>query len=218
MASLADYKKKRRFEKTPEPPPEEKSSEFGRMFVVQKHRASHLHYDLRLESDGVLKSWAVPKGPSANPSVKRLARAVEDHPLDYAQFEGVIPAGEYGGGTVMVWDRGTYETADGSFSDALAKGEIKFSLRGKRLKGAWVLVRTTGRNWLLIKRRDRYASEVDLTIVKPTSVLTGRTLAEIARDEGGDVEKAATADPEDVPGRYQVRRRANARRAGRSRG
>src|SRR3989449_9719884 len=128
---LAEYKKKRRFNKTPEPGPEKKSSEFGNIFVVQKHRATQLHYDFRLEADGVLLSWAVPKGPSMDPNVKRLAMHVEDHPVDYAKFEGVIPEGEYGGGTVMVWDLGTYkpENAD-DVGSSLRKGELKFSLNG----------------------------------------------------------------------------------------
>src|SRR5262252_3421300 len=131
---LAEYKKKRRFNKTPEPGPEEKTSEFGNLFVVQKHRASNLHYDFRLEADGVLKSWAVPKGLSPNPAVKRLAMSVEDHPLDYADFEGVIPEGEYGGGTVMVWDEGTYELESGEdVKSAIRKGELKVRLKGKKL-------------------------------------------------------------------------------------
>src|SRR5260370_2328941 len=143
MASLTDYKKKRRFTKTPEPGPEKKSSEFGRIFVVQKHRATQLHYDFRLESQGVLKSWAVPKGPSLDPNVKRMAVHVEDHPVDYANFEGVIPAGEYGGGTVMGWDFGIYAPQDTqNLSRSIAKGELKFTLLGKKLKRSFVLVRT----------------------------------------------------------------------------
>ncbi|SRR6266508_1622375 len=196
MRSLKEYQRKRRFTKTAEPIPQRKESRTGRTFVVQKHRAGHLHYDLRLEADGVLKSWAVPKGPSLDPSVKRLAMAVEDHPVDYAKFEGVIPEGEYGGGTVMVWDRGKYRpegTED--VSGALRKGELKFTLNGKKLKGSWVLVHTRHRQWLLIKHRDRYASTKDVTLTAPKSVLTGRVLQEIAADEGGNVEKAATGDP-----------------------
>jgi bifunctional non-homologous end joining protein LigD len=164
--------------------------------VVQKHRASALHYDFRLEAGRVLVSWAVPKGPSLDPKDKRLAMAVEDHPLDYARFEGVIPEGEYGGGTVMVWDIGTYELEDGETLDAaLRRGRIVFTLRGRKLKGGWALVRTSGRRWLLMKRRDRSASTTNVTIAKPRSVLTRRLLAGIARDEGGDVAKAATGDP-----------------------
>ena len=164
--------------------------------MVQKHRASALHYDFRLEAGGVLVSWAVPKGPSLDPKVKRLAMAVEDHPLDYARFEGVIPEGEYGGGTVMVWDIGTYELeGDESFDEALREGRIVFTLNGKKLKGGWVLVRTRGRQWLLMKRKDRDASTLDVIRAKPRSVLTRRLLAGIARDEGGDGAKAATGDP-----------------------
>lgn len=165
--------------------------------MVQKHRASALHYDFRLEAGGVLVSWAVPKGPSLDPSVKRLAMAVEDHPLGYARFEGVIPEAEYGGGTVMVWDIGTYRLEDDEiFDEAMRKGRLVFTLSGKKLKGGWVLVRTRGRQWLLMKRKDRYASStVDIAKTKPRSVLTRRLLAGIARDEGGDVAKAATGDP-----------------------
>ena len=193
--SLRGYKRKRDFATTPEPQGGKRKS-VERLFVVQKHRASALHYDFRLEAGGVLVSWAVPKGPSLDPKVKRLAMAVEDHPLDYARFEGVIPEGEYGGGTVMVWDIGTYELEDAeTFDEALRRGRIVFNLHGKKLKGGWVLVRTRGRQWLLMKRTDRSASSVDITTAKPRSVLTRRLLAGIARDEGGDIAKAATGDP-----------------------
>ena len=198
MEPLKEYQQKRRFTKTAEPAPKKKSSRSGKLFVVQKHRASHLHYDLRLEMDGVLKSWAVPKGPSLDPTVRRLAMAVEDHPIDYADFEGIIPEGEYGGGTVMVWDRGTY-SPEGDLAAGLSKGELKFTLQGVKLKGSWVLVRTKGRQWLLIKHRDQYASTADITLSEPRSVITQRTLAEIAEDEGGDVAKAATGDPLVLP-------------------
>jgi bifunctional non-homologous end joining protein LigD len=206
--ALTEYKKKRKFDKTPEPGPETKRTRTGRMFVIQKHRATALHYDFRLEVDGVLKSWAVPKGPSLDPSVRRLAMQVEDHPVDYAKFEGVIPEGEYGGGTVMVWDYGTYkaeETKD--VSQALRKGELKFSLNGKKLKGSWVLVRTRDRQWLLIKHRDYYTTTEDVTELAPASILTRRTLAEIAEDEGGNIKKAATGDPKKIPPRSGVKRR-----------
>src|SRR5437870_6002015 len=208
MASLADYKKKRHFKKTPEPGPDKKTSDTGRLFVIQKHRASHLHYDFRLEADGVLKSWAVPKGPSLDPTVKRLAMQVEDHPVDYANFEGVIPEGEYGGGTVMVWDQGVYAPEDArSVSQALAKGELKFVLLGKKLKGSFVLVRTRDRQWLLIKHKDEYASDEEIAETAPFSVVTKRTLAEIAEDEGGNVRKASTGDPKKLPRRTGTKRR-----------
>ncbi len=214
MTSLTDYKKKRRFDKTPEPGPEKKRTKTGRLFVVQKHRATQLHYDFRLEVDGVLKSWAVPKGPSLDPAVRRLAMQVEDHPVDYAKFEGVIPEGEYGGGTVMVWDYGTYEPENSdNVGDALRKGELKFSLNGKKLKGSWVLVRTRERQWLLMKHRDYYTTEEDVTEVAPVSILTRRTLAEIAEDEGGNVKKAATGDPRKIPHRTGIKRRKKGQKA-----
>ncbi len=207
--ALTEYKKKRKFDKTPEPGPETKRTKSGRMFVIQKHRATALHYDFRLEADGVLKSWAVPKGPSLDPKVKRLAMQVEDHPVDYAKFEGVIPEGEYGGGTVMVWDYGTYKPEDTTnVSEALRKGELKFSLNGKKLKGSWVLVRTRERQWLLLKHRDYYTTEEEVTELAPVSILTRRSLAEIAEDEGGNVKKAATGDPKKIPARTGVKRRS----------
>jgi bifunctional non-homologous end joining protein LigD len=204
LMKLKEYRKKRHFDVSPEPqgeiePPKKKSAQL--IYVVQKHRASHLHYDFRLEWNGTLLSWAVPKGPSLDPSVKRLAMKVEDHPIEYANFEGIIPKGEYGGGTVMVWDRGTWEPEVEDVDAALRKGELKFTLHGKKLRGSWVLVRTRGygsrsdRSWLLIKHRDAYASKEDITIEAPRSVVSNRLLAEIARDEGGDVEEAATGDP-----------------------
>jgi len=208
LDSLKDYKKKRRFTKTPEPGPEKKSTRTGRLFVVQKHRATRLHYDFRLEADGVLKSWAVPKGPSLDPTIKRMAVHVEDHPVDYAKFEGVIPEGEYGGGTVMVWDYGTYEPENGDVTAAIKKGELKFTLKGKKLLGSWALVRTgPDRQWLLIKHRDYYTTDMEVTELAPVSIFTRRTLAEIAEDEGGDIRKAATGDPKKVPARTGVKRR-----------
>lgn len=203
--SLETYRRKRRFSVTPEPSGEKKPTRKRGpklIFVVHKHRASHLHYDFRLEWKGVLLSWAVPKGPSLDPSVKRLATQVEDHPIDYAPFEGVIPEGEYGGGTVMLWDKGTWEPETDDPGGGLAKGELKFTLHGKKLKGSWVLVRTRGfgskpsrLSWLLIKHRDRFASTEDITETQPYSVASRRLLAGIARDGGGDVAKAATGDP-----------------------
>jgi bifunctional non-homologous end joining protein LigD len=203
--SLVKYREKRDFERTSEPSGETKAGKAAKrslIFVVQKHRASQLHYDFRLEFHGVLLSWAVPKGPSLDPSTKRLAMQVEDHPIDYASFEGVIPEGEYGGGTVMVWDKGTWTAESEDVAAALKKGDLKFNLQGKKLHGSWVLVRTRGfgsskadRSWLLIKHRDRFSSSKDITAEKPRSAVTGRLLSDIAREEGGDVEKASTGDP-----------------------
>ena len=164
--------------------------------MVQKHRATALHYDFRLEIGEAMPSWAVPKGPSLDPSQKRLAMQVEDHPLEYAGFEGVIPKGEYGGGTVMIWDEGTYEMLeDVDPTIALRRGELRFVLHGRKLKGRWTLVRTGPQRWLLIKGRDTYARTTDITLTRARSVRTKRLLAQIARDEGGNVEKAATGDP-----------------------
>jgi bifunctional non-homologous end joining protein LigD len=181
---LAEYKAKRDFSKTPEPSGAKGSAgaagpkdPSGRFFGVQKHLASHLHYDFRLEHAGVLLSWAVPKGPSLNTKDKRLAMRTEDHPFDYGEFEGVIPEG-YGAGIVMLWDKGTWEPEPGyeDVDKALAKGELKFRLDGAKLKGGWVLVRTGGRDgrsdrtWLLIKHRDDWAGPVDVAKKFPLSI------------------------------------------------
>jgi bifunctional non-homologous end joining protein LigD len=191
---LAEYRQKRDFSRTAEPKGGPRKRGRKLAYVIQKHAASHLHYDLRLELDGVMKSWAVPKGPSLDPAVKRLAMEVEDHPIEYNRFEGTIPKGEYGGGTVMVWDRGTYTYGgddDGDPEEALrrgfGKGDFKFVLDGKRLKGSWVLVRTRRGDprrpqWLLIKHRDAAAEpDSEVTEEYQTSAATGRTMEEIAR-------------------------------------
>lgn len=191
--SLEKYRQKRTFTKTPEPTGG-KSEDQALHFVVQKHDASHLHYDFRLEMRGVLKSWAVPKGPSMDPAVKRLAMMVEDHPYNYKDFEGIIPEGNYGAGTVMVWDEGTYEPAEQDHADKkqqtkdllhqLHSGKLKFVLRGKKLKGSFALVKASGRGenaWLLMKVKDRYASETDVT-TKNKSVISGKTIEQIAKN------------------------------------
>ena len=171
---LEKYRAKRDFTKTPEPPgkaaPKRKARKL--FFCVQKHLASQLHYDFRLEHDGVLLSWAVPKGPSLDPAVKRLAMHVEDHPLEYGEFEGVIPEG-YGAGIVVLWDRGTWTPEVDDVAEALGKGDLKFTLDGYKLKGSWVLVRTRGgdgRSWLLIKHRDDWAGALDIAEFAPRSV------------------------------------------------
>ena len=202
---LAEYQRKRRFEVTPEPsgkPVSKGTAARGsrpRQFVVQKHRASHLHYDFRLEHEGVMLSWSVPKGPSPDPTVKRLAMQTEPHPIDYNQFEGVIPEGEYGGGTVMIWDRGTWTPEVDDVNRALIKGDLKFTLHGRKLAGSWVLVRIRGeRQWLLIKHRDAAASSEGITVTRPLSVVSRRTMAGIARVAGASprqIELAAAADP-----------------------
>ena len=182
---LATYRAKRDFSKTPEPPPE-RQRQTGNSFVIQKHAARRTHFDFRLEHDGVLKSWAVTKGPSLDPAQKRLAVMTEDHPLEYGKFEGVIPKGEYGGGPVMIWDHGTWEPI-GDPDEGLAKGDLKFRLHGDRLKGDFVLVRmkkdrTGGKreNWLLIKKRDDYAGDGnEPTQDYDTSVVSGRSMDQI---------------------------------------
>ncbi len=186
--NLEKYKAKRNFNKTPEPQPIVKKGE-GNGYLIQKHAASHLHYDFRLELDGVLKSWAVPKGPSLDPSDKRLAMQVEDHPVDYGSFEGIIPQGEYGGGTVMLWDRGTWEPV-GDPGQGLAKGKLVFKLHGTKLHGEWTLVKTfskdkRGNSWLLIKHKDEEVHKGDnaqFLEENATSVVSGRTMDDIAGD------------------------------------
>jgi bifunctional non-homologous end joining protein LigD len=188
--SLLEYKQKRHFNRTPEPAGKEASNR-GHSYVIQKHRASHLHYDFRLELDGVLKSWAVPKGPCLDPSVKRLAMQVEDHPVEYGSFEGTIPQGEYGGGTVMLWDRGSWEPI-GDAREGYRSGKLKFILHGKKLQGGWMLVRTRRgadddhRQWLLFKERDdeaRPLTKGNVLDKAALSVASGRDLDEIAMDE-----------------------------------
>ena len=180
---LTEYNKKRAFDKTSEPRGRREKSSKKLRFVVQHHIARKDHYDLRLEWDGVLKSWAVPKGPSYNPKDKRLAVMVEDHPLSYRNFEGVIPKGEYGAGTVMLWDYGTWELVEGHKPD-FKKGIIKFKLNGKRLKGLWTLVLMSDDNWLLIKDKDEFNLYDDILEFN-TSVKTGRTMKEISLDKTG---------------------------------
>ncbi len=180
---LKDYRKKRDFKQTPEPSDNSTQSNHP-IFVIQKHAASSLHYDLRLEINGVLKSWAVPKGPSLDPSQKRLAMETEDHPLSYAEFEGHIPEDEYGGGNVIVWDSGTYTLEDDTpdVRQAYENGEIKFTLDGYKLQGQFVLVKTPQQknSWLLIKKKDDHAdTETDPTSANPGSVLSGKTVEEM---------------------------------------
>jgi len=212
---LEKYKQKRNFARTPEPSGDVKlaadrakgaKDDQERFFCVQKHLASHLHYDFRLEHNGVLLSWAVPKGPSLDPKVKRLAMHVEDHPIEYGSFEGVIPEG-YGAGIVMLWDVGTWKPESENVDAGLKKGDLKFTLNGYKLKGSWVLVRTggrwgsgDGRSWLLIKHRDDWAGELDITEFAPLSV-----------KGTGDFENILAADKPDV---WQSHRPAKGGEAG----
>ncbi len=200
--ALEKYKQKRNFARTPEPAGDltlaaERAKKAkpgtGLFFCVQKHLASHLHYDFRLEYKGVLLSWAVPKGPSLDPKIKRLAMHVEDHPVEYGTFEGVIPEG-YGAGIVMLWDQGTWQPQADDVDAALKKGDLKFTLDGFKLKGSWVLVRTggrwggsSGRSWLLIKHRDDWSGDLDITEFAPRSVKSD-----------GDFEDILAADKPDI--------------------
>lgn len=208
---LDDYRRKRDFTKSPEPsgatPRRRPRRPPALRFCVQKHAATQLHYDLRLEHHGVLLSWAVPKGPSLDPSIKRLAMQVEDHPIEYGVFEGIIPKG-YGAGVVMLWDSGTWTPEVPDVDAALEKGDLKFTLDGYKLKGSWVLVRTHGyasqsggRSWLLIKHRDAWSGELDITTFAPLSVKSEMDLDEIlesharaAESETGRTARAAVPE------------------------
>lgn len=215
---LTEYRRKRDFRRTAEPeggaaPARRKRAE-KLEFVIQKHAASHLHFDLRLELDGVMKSWAVPKGPAPDPSIKRLAMQVEDHPMEYNAFEGTIPEGEYGGGTVMLWDRGWYEPEKGGGEDGVRegyrKGDLKVVFHGKRMKGSWVLVRTRGwgggggsggkPSWLLIKHRDEHAEPGDTLVERyTTSVVSRKTMEQIGGARKARVWHSNRTDDADAP-------------------
>jgi bifunctional non-homologous end joining protein LigD len=196
---LEKYRQKRDFTQSPEPAGHKShkspAGRTPRFFCVQKHLASHLHYDFRLEHNGVLLSWAVPKGPSLDPATKRLAMHVEDHPIEYGTFEGVIPSG-YGAGIVMLWDHGTWTPEVDDVDAAMKKGDLKFTLDGYKLKGSWVLVRTKGarwssggadRSWLLIKHRDDWSGDVDIVEFAPLSVKSEGDFAEILSADNPDI-------------------------------
>jgi DNA ligase D-like protein (predicted 3'-phosphoesterase) len=193
---LQAYREKRDFSRTQEPPGGERPASAAPVFVIQKHDATNLHYDFRLEVDGVLKSWAVPKGPSTDPRERRLAMPTEDHPLEYAGFEGVIPEGEYGGGAVIVWDTGPYRNLRAekdedqrSMAESLEDGKVEIWLEGEKLRGGYALIRTgkgDDARWLLIKMKDDEAdARRNPTSTEPKSVLSGRTLEEVAEEAQG---------------------------------
>jgi bifunctional non-homologous end joining protein LigD len=228
--SLSEYRAKRDFKRTPEPVGKPSSTRKRRpaklRFCVQKHLASRLHYDLRLEHNGTLLSWAIPKGPSLNPKDKRLAVRTEDHPVEYLEFEGVIPDG-YGAGIMMLWDRGTWRPEVDDVDAALKKGDLKFMLDGVKLKQSWVLIRTRGyggtpNSWLLIKHRDAYSGDLDITAAAPLSVKTDRDFPEIFRDtdpeqaeslrrSAGKVVRQVIAQADKPPAKPPARRRRRAR-------
>ena len=196
---LGTYHKKRNFKKTPEPVGVIKKKKSKQpLFVIQEHAASHLHFDFRLEVDGVLKSWAIPKGPSLDPAIKRLAIETEDQPTDYATFEGIIPKGQYGGGTVMVWDIGTYDNSKATYNLSMAEcyeqGRIEIFLQGKKLKGNFALIHThrpddNSRQWIFFKMDDEYASKKKNPVnTQKKSALTGRTMSQIKKEETGRTE------------------------------
>lgn len=199
---LEEYAAKRRFEKTPEPPPSAAPSPGSNYFCVQRHDATRLHYDFRLEIDGVLKSWAIPKGPTLDPTLKHFAAHVEDHPVEYGSFEGNIPAGNYGAGSVMIWDRGAFELLGGvPGEEQIQRGDLKFRLHGEKLKGDFALVhmksRGKGNEWLILKKRDEFADEGWDVEAHAYSVLSGRTQEEIARNLPARQSKRKTAGAAD---------------------
>ena len=225
--ALAEYRRKRDFSKTGEPAGGTAPARRGRLrFVIQKHAATRLHFDLRLELDGVMKSWAVPKGPSLDPAERRLAMQVEDHPIEYNTFEGIIPEGEYGGGTVMLWDRGTYapnyddrSNDVGALRDGLRTGRLKIRFDGRRMRGGWTLVRMKGRDenpdkpaWLFIKERDEHADPArDLVAETMTSIATRRTMEQIASGRSRRWTRASGPEP------AKTRKSSTARKASGSR-
>jgi len=229
--ALEKYKQKRNFQKTPEPAGstgairKSAAKKTGRFFCVQKHLASHLHYDFRLEHNGVLLSWAVPKGPSLDPATKRLAMHVEDHPIEYGEFEGVIPEG-YGAGIVMLWDRGTWTPEGDNVEAALKKGDLKFTLDGYKLKGSWVLVRTKGapygegRSWLLIKHRDDWAGPVDIAAFAPLSVKSGGDFDDILAEDTPAIWKSNRPAKSGTTGKMleEIIQKAAAKKAGQTKG
>jgi bifunctional non-homologous end joining protein LigD len=199
---LEEYAKKRRFENTPEPPPSKDKGAGGNYFCVQRHDATRLHYDFRLEIDGVLKSWAVPKGPTLDPALKHFAAMVEDHPREYGDFEGTIPKGNYGAGSVMLWDAGTFELLGDVAGEAqIARGDLKFRLHGEKLQGDFGLVQMKGRGkgneWLILKKRDDFAVPGWDVEANAYSVLSGRTQEEIARNLPARESKRKTAGASD---------------------
>jgi bifunctional non-homologous end joining protein LigD len=203
--ALEEYAAKRRFENTPEPPPRHPARKAAAKpyFCVQRHDATRLHYDFRLEIDGVLKSWAVPKGPTLDPAVKHFAAHVEDHPLEYGGFEGNIPKGNYGAGSVMLWDRGSFDLlGDTPGADQMARGDLKFRLHGEKLNGEYALVHMKGRGkgneWLLIKKRDEFAAPGWDVENYAYSVLSGRTQEEIAQNLPARAAKRKTAGASDA--------------------
>ena len=222
--SLREYRRKRNFQATPEPRGDAAPARAkGLSYVIQKHAASRLHYDFRLEWDGVLKSWAVPKGPSLDPREKRLAVMTEDHPIEYGDFEGTIPEGEYGGGTVLLWDRGTWQPRDDP-GEGLRQGKLVFSIQGQKLHGGWALVKLKGGNraggdWLLVKEKDeeaRKGAAAEIASREPLSVASGRELEEVARDRGrtwASARRRRAASRATVPRPGRRRREATGREA-----